>query len=415
MSENNKLPEISDSTLLETRKPLKNNNSISTLIKEFEKKNVIYRGAQGLSVDNKETSFRNSNDNTDFDLKQQEKIEFPSFVENMNRNSDSLINIDSINLIQSEKIDEGFFGVVYKGIYKVNDGSFQSEILVAIKELKTETEENQKEIRKEAALMAKLNHPNIIKLIGISHAENFGIKIVLEFASLGSLHKYLKFHKNEIEMKQIVKFCHQISLAMEYLHRQSIVHRDLAARNVLLVDQETCKVTDFGLSRNMNDNNYYYLSEKDALLPLKWYPIDLIKAVTKRFDEKSDVYSFGITVWEVCSYGKMPFEGCKTIDMLVYFMENGYKLEQPENCPNKIYDIMLKCWYDNKEDRPTFLQIVNEFDLIITEKIENSFEYISTPLLASSAVNNELFDNKSLDFINKKKIIVSNTYSLFLY
>ena len=222
------------------------------------------------------------------------------------------------------KIDEGNFGVVYKGIVKLQDGSINKEMIVAIKEIKAKSIESQMEMKKEAELIQGLNHQYIIKFIGICSEEMSPLKIILEFAELGSLHKYLIAHKNQINIKKLVNYCYQIALAMEYLASMWIVHRDLAARNVLLVSEDVCKVTDFGLSRPVNENKYYTLS-REAFLPMRWYPPDIIKDNHKKFDEKSDVWSFGVTCWEVTSFGDMPY-GNRNILELLYFLENGSRL-----------------------------------------------------------------------------------------
>ena len=99
-------------------------------------------------------------------------------------------------------------------------------------------------------------------------------------------------------------------------------------------------------------------------MPLKWYPIDLIKETSKRYDEKSDVWSFGVTCWEVTSYGGTPYENTN-IHNLVYLLENGHRLDKPEECPQEMYEIMLKCWSSNKLLRPDFAMLVTDIDRVI--------------------------------------------------
>ena len=216
--------------------------------------------------------------------------------------------------------------------------------------------------------MRSLNHPNIVKLIGICYESKMSLKLVLEYAKLGALNKYLFKRKGETTMKAIIRLCYQIALAMEYLTSKSIVHRDLAARNVLLQTEDLCKVTDFGLSRMVNDNNYYYhQAQNKSLLPLKWYPVNLISAASKRFDEKSDVWSFAVTCWEATSYGCEPYAG-SSISMIEYSLLNEHRLEQPDKCPSLVYEIMSKCWNAKPDGRPTFSQLVKEFKMVF-EKI----------------------------------------------
>ena len=230
---------------------------------------------------------------------------------NFSSKFDSYYLIDPSFINICEQVDEGHFGIVFLGAIKKPNSDEQ--VSVAIKEIKQPniSQEILNDIKNEANVLRRLNHLNIIKFIGIyfDHGSEHSPKIVLEYAELGALNKYLKLHQKEIEMSKVIKFCFQISLAMEYLASKCIVHRDLAARNVLLVDENVCKVTDFGMSRFLNQEKYYYQSiSKEGSFPFKWYPIDLIKAIRKRFDEKSDVWSFGVTCWEAVSYGGVPYE-----------------------------------------------------------------------------------------------------------
>jgi serine/threonine protein kinase len=109
-----------------------------------------------------------------------------------------------------------------------------------------------------------------------------------------------------MSMLKIVKLCYQVALAMQYLASKNLVHRDLAARNVLLASEDLAKVSDFGMSRKMDDN-LYYTTQTQGKWPLKWYPPEATSS--GKFDEKSDVWSFGITCWEATSYGCRPYQG----------------------------------------------------------------------------------------------------------
>ena len=154
--------------------------------------------------------------------------------------------------------------------------SAMQEIPVAIKKLNMENlDESRREIEKEAELMRSLNNPFIVKFIGMCfNYQNSSIMIVLELAKLGPLHKYLRAHQ-EMSMFKIVKICYQVAIAMSYLAEKKLIHRDLAARNVLLVTEDIAKVSDFGLSRKMNEFNCYE-THAHGKWPLKWYVMRVI-------------------------------------------------------------------------------------------------------------------------------------------
>jgi len=115
---------------------------------------------------------------------------------------------------------------------------------------------SKEEFLKEAHIMFLLKHEHVIKLIGVTLDSNSKYNIVLELAPLGTLKGFLKAHQN-FPMNKILILMNQIALGMMYLSSQKIVHRDLAARNILLVNENLAKVSDFGMSKKMNE--YYYV------------------------------------------------------------------------------------------------------------------------------------------------------------
>ena len=287
--------------------------------------------------------------------------------ENYEYEAFSSYTIDLKDLDQYDQLGAGNFGSVYRGTFKLKVNQAILEIPVAIKQLNLETEESKKEMSKEAELMKSLNNPHIVKFIGMCF-DNNSLRIVLELAKLGPLHKYLRTHK-DMSMKKIVRICYQVALAMEYLSAKGLVHRDLAARNVLLVTEDLSKVSDFGLSRRLDESNYYDAQAKGKW-PLKWYPPDA--TIQGRFDEKSDVWSFGVTCWEATSYGSRPYQGID-IGMVLIKLENGHRLEKPAKCPVELYDaVMHPCWLRERNSRPKFKDIVKEIEIILNDPAKMS-------------------------------------------
>ena len=251
---------------------------------------------------------------------------FPLFPNNFTLVSQNIpsIAIEARNLKIMKRVSHGNFGKVYRGTYTYESSG--KTIDVAVKELIVETNDSREKIQAEANLIHTFDHPHVIKLIGICVDELKSLKIVLEYANLGDLETYLREHPFEMEMSRIVNICYQTAMAMEYLTSKSIVHRDLAARNVLLMNRDTCKVTDFGLSRPTNNYNYYtHQVTNDTRLPFKWYPPELIGRSELKFNEKTDVWSFGVTCWEATSYGQAPYKEWTT-KYIKDYLENGYRL-----------------------------------------------------------------------------------------
>jgi hypothetical protein len=190
-----------------------------------------------------------------------------------------LLNSDCLRL--DRLIEKGNFGEVHFGTYMYkNTKNENKELPVAIKRLHLNDEKAKKEIKKEAALMKSLiDSPHIIKYLGlcfntINNSEF--LNIVLEFAKLGSLYTYLRKNQ-DFSFIKIATILYQISSAMEYLASKKIVHRDLASRNVLLVNENSAKVSDFGLSRLANSDGEYMADLREKQWPFRWFSPELME------------------------------------------------------------------------------------------------------------------------------------------
>ncbi|KAF8771027.1 Tyrosine-protein kinase SYK like protein [Argiope bruennichi] len=258
------------------------------------------------------------------------------------------LNLDQKAIDLKEKIGSGMFCDVFKGVFS----SGPVEVQFAIKMLKSSSVPNPKsEILKEAQTMIALDHPHIVRLIGVSDSNAF--MLVMELAPLGPLSKYLRVH-SEVGTCEILVLMLQVASAMEYLESKQFVHRDLAARNVLLVNESFVKISDFGMSRALGLGKEYYRAETAGKWPLKWYAPECIYYF--KFSSKSDVWSFGVTLWEALSYGEKPYQGMIGRDILRMF-ERNERLSKPEACPDNVYSVMRKCWLYKAEDRPSFSEI----------------------------------------------------------
>src|SRR4029079_5080078 len=138
--------------------------------------------------------------------------------------------------------------------------------------------------------------------------------------------------------------------------------RDLALRNLLVTtgDEEKyiVKVADFGLSR-ITDKGYYKTSDKT--MPVKWRAPESLEYGS--FSSKSDVWSFGVVLWELFSYGKLPYTGLSNKETIEKVL-NGYQMPPPEGCPKEMAELMADCWYPKAEARPTFKKISERFNEI---------------------------------------------------
>ncbi|XP_055683912.1 receptor-type tyrosine-protein kinase FLT3 isoform X2 [Lutzomyia longipalpis] len=169
----------------------------------------------------------------------------------------------------------------------------------------------------------------------------------LSATSAGSL-EYVLDHK------ELHNFAIQIARGMNHLEERKITHRDLAARNVLIDEQKTLKISDFGLSRTG-----IYVNTRNKRVPLRWLSIEAVR--DNLYSSKSDVWAFGIVLWEIGTLGGFPYPTVGNHELLSY-LKSGHRLQRPDNCTEDLYQIMLQCWRERPEDRPSFEELVAKLE-----------------------------------------------------
>uniref|UniRef100_A0A673MJU8 Tyrosine-protein kinase receptor Tie-1 n=1 Tax=Sinocyclocheilus rhinocerous TaxID=307959 RepID=A0A673MJU8_9TELE len=259
-------------------------------------------------------------------------------------------------------IGEGNFGQVIKAMVK-KDGIKMSAAIKMLKEFSSENDH--RDFAGELEVLCKLGqHPNIINLIGA--CENRGyLYIAIEYAPYGNLLDFLRksrvletdpaFAKEHgtastLTSQQLLQFAADVATGMHYLGDKQFIHRDLAARNVLVGDNLVAKIADFGLSRGEE----VYVKKTMGRLPVRWMAIESLNYSV--YTTKSDVWSFGVLLWEIVSLGGTPYCGM-TCAELYEKLPQGYRMEQPRNCDDEVYELMRQCWRDRPYERPPFSQI----------------------------------------------------------
>ncbi|XP_036410896.1 ephrin type-B receptor 3-like isoform X3 [Megalops cyprinoides] len=255
----------------------------------------------------------------------------------------------------------GEFGEVCRGRLKLPG---RREIIVAIKTLKAGyTERQRRDFLSEASIMGQFDHPNIIRLEGVV-TKSRPVMIVTEFMENGALDSFLRLNDGQFTVIQLVGMLRGIAAGMKYLSDMNYVHRDLAARNILVNSNLMCKVSDFGLSRFLEDDSTdpTYTSSLGGKIPIRWTAPEAI--AYRKFTSASDVWSYGIVMWEVMSYGERPYWDMSNQDV-INAVEQDYRLPPPMDCPTALHQLMLDCWVKERNLRPKFPQIVNTLDKLI--------------------------------------------------
>uniref|UniRef100_A0A4W6CU22 receptor protein-tyrosine kinase n=1 Tax=Lates calcarifer TaxID=8187 RepID=A0A4W6CU22_LATCA len=267
--------------------------------------------------------------------------------------------IDPSAVNKQKVIGIGEFGEVFRGVMKT---PLRGEVAVAIKTLKPGYSEKQRQdFLSEASIMGQFSHPNIIRLEGVVTKFKHAM-IVTEYMENGALDTYLKDRDGEIPSYQLVGMLRGIAAGMKYLSDMSYVHRDLAARNVLVNSNLECKVSDFGLSRVLEDDAEGTYTTRGGKIPIRWTAPEAI--AYRKFTSASDVWSFGIVMWEVMAFGERPYWDMSNHEVMKA-IDEAYRLPAPMDCPSAIYQLMLQCWQHDRSKRPRFSDIVNILDKLL--------------------------------------------------
>ncbi|KAM4692877.1 inactive tyrosine-protein kinase 7 [Discoglossus pictus] len=271
------------------------------------------------------------------------------------------INFPRANLHPITTLGRGEFGEVFLAkAQSVESGA--SEIVVLVKSLQTRDEQLQMAFRREMDMFSKLNHANVVRLLGqCREAEPH--YMILEYVDLGDLKQFLRISKSKDEKlkthplssKQKVSLCSQVALGMEHLSNSRFVHKDLAARNCLVGAHRQVKVSALSLSKDVYHSEYYHL--RQSWVPLRWMPPEAIQ--DDDFSTKSDVWSFGVLMWEVFTHGELPYAAMPDDEVLAGLQKDSLKLPAPEGCSSRFYKLMQRCWSPSPKDRPSFSEIVN--------------------------------------------------------
>ncbi|KAK2115230.1 Fibroblast growth factor receptor 3 [Saguinus oedipus] len=235
--------------------------------------------------------------------------------------------------------------------------------------------------------------------------------VLVEYAAKGNLREFLRARRppgldysfdtckppeEQLTFKDLVSCAYQVARGMEYLASQKCIHRDLAARNVLVTEDNVMKIADFGLARDVH-NLDYYKKTTNGRLPVKWMAPEAL--FDRVYTHQSDVYvscrprprveavtgtqlqpiwSFGVLLWEIFTLGGSPYPGIP-VEELFKLLKEGHRMDKPANCTHDLYMIMRECWHAAPSQRPTFKQLVEDLDRILTVTSTDEYLDLSAP------------------------------------
>lgn len=277
------------------------------------------------------------------------------------------INIDKEEIKREKKV------VVKKQTYsqikQLGEGSYGKAFLVkcsldstfaVIKTMNLETlsEEAKKEAYKEAKILEKLDHSNIIKFIEVfrSNKPFSTLNIVMEYADGGDLNKLIKEQKKDgsyfSEDKILNWFC-QICLAVKHMHDKKILHRDLKSGNMFLTKSGMIKVGDFGISKSLENT----MDKAKTVIGTPYYLSPEI-IMNKPYSFASDIWSLGVLLYELCLL-TMPFDA-KSMPMLTLKIIKGEFIPLPNVFSKEMKDLINSILIVDAKKRPTIDQLLSK-------------------------------------------------------
>ena len=302
----------------------------------------------------------------------------------------------------TEVLGSGNFGTVYKGVLKgLITKDSKTNIAIKTVLLYDEMEKDsceRKEFLDEIRIMGYIDpHLNLVSMIGSCTQTKTELFLLIEYCKYGDLkHFLIKNHKTFIQntveslgensnLRCLLKWTYDIANGMEYLTENKIMHGDLAARNIMLSEDPfkngdiVALVADFGLSKNFYSKLTYEKSSR-LMVPWRWMAIEYLDK--GYFALKSDVWSFAVLIWEIFSFGNLPY-GVLEFDEVLQKLHDGYRLPFPEGIPEKIMDSALKLLYDeiskkcfiaDPDQRTDFHEIIRIIEKYLSE--DEKIKYI---------------------------------------
>jgi serine/threonine-protein kinase len=212
--------------------------------------------------------------------------------------------------------------------------------------------------RREAQVLAALNHPNIAQIYGIEEAGDTRC-IVMELVEGETLQERIR--RGPIPVAEALKIAKQIIEALETAHEKAVIHRDLKPGNVMLTSDGKVKVLDFGLAKALEGASTQEAANSPTLMSMAATNAGVILGTAGYMspeqvrghatDQRSDVFSFGCVLYEMLT-GRQTFQGETVTDIVAYVVarEPDYSL-LPSNLHKRLKDALVRCLAKNRKDR----------------------------------------------------------------
>ncbi|CAI2736243.1 unnamed protein product [Schistosoma spindalis] len=279
------------------------------------------------------------------------------------------LDMPAENIVLNRRVGQGAFGLVFGGEAKKSD-LWEAVAVKVINE--KATYEGKIDFLSEAKLMRSLNHPNVVRLIGISLNPKASLYLIMELMLLGDLKTYLLSRRilaqrspnhEDIRPSTLTQMSMDIGQGLAYLHSKHLIHRDIACRNCLVAADRTVKIGDFGLTRQAakNTSEVYYRFTRNCELPIRWMSPEAVQFGV--FSIQSDIWSFGITLYEIITFGVFPYNGLGDVEVVERVKRMEFSITEflpPQALNTVVCELINHCCKHQWQHRPSSMNQVLE-------------------------------------------------------
>ncbi|XP_038207783.1 tyrosine-protein kinase Drl-like [Zerene cesonia] len=260
---------------------------------------------------------------------------------------------------------EGTFGRVYRGTYADEDGREQEVLVKTVAEHASQVQVSL--LLQEGCMLYGLHHDRVLSVLGVSIEDQTAPFLLYPWGSgWKNLKQFLLACRGvaiggaasgapppALTTQHVVRMALHALDGLSYLHSQHVLHKDIAARNCVVDENLRVMIADNALSRDLFPADYHCLGDNENR-PIKWLALEALSK--KQFSPASDVWALGVLLWELTTLAHQPYAEVDPFEVAAY-LRDGYRLQQPANCPDELFAVMAYCWAMSPDDRPTLPQL----------------------------------------------------------
>lgn len=273
------------------------------------------------------------------------------------------LELDRGRLTSALKLGTGFFGSVYRAVLRDRPPR-----TVAVRSLRPDASaEDQADFVREMRLLAQLDHPNTLRLIGAVTCSPPWLAVVemVEYGCVLDVLQRAVEYSLEPQLHELLGLAAQVAEGMRHVASHGLVHRDLSCETCLLGPNNVVKVSNFSRAIQLRRRSQVVVDPSMGL-PKRHWALETMES--HAFSLASDVWSLGVTIWEMLTMGQEPY-GETRPTKLARRLATGTRLPRPENCPSRLYFLLVSCWDAEPQNRPSAAALAEHLLALLDESM----------------------------------------------